>query len=80
MSKRVRHGYRPTPTWSKFLMRYNLLCDSCNWEFTGFAVPGTISYKPSRKSKIKTAGGLQPDESSETIEEDEKPKVFKAVS
>jgi hypothetical protein len=61
-------------------MRYNLLCDSCNWEFIGFAVPGTITHKPTRKSKIKTAAGLQPDESGETIEEDEKSKVYKAVS
>ena len=22
--------------------RYNLLCNSCNWEFVGFAVPGTV--------------------------------------
>jgi hypothetical protein len=80
LSKRVRHGYRPTPVWSKFLMRYNLLCDGCNWEFVGFAVPGTITHKPIRKSKIKTAEGLQPDEPGKTIEEDEKSKVYKAVS
>lgn len=50
-SSRVRHGYTPTPIWSKFLFRYNLLCDACNWEFKGFAVPGTVSTKPSRKLK-----------------------------
>jgi hypothetical protein len=27
------------------------LCDGCNWEFTGFAVPGTVSAKPTRKRK-----------------------------
>lgn len=57
MSKRIRHGYRPTPLWSKFLMRYNLLCDSCNWEFVGFAVPGTVSHKPTKKAKTKASAG-----------------------
>lgn len=52
-SSRVRHGYTPTPIWSKFLFRYNLLCDACNWEFKGFAVPGTVSTKPTRKPKKK---------------------------
>jgi len=50
-SKRVRKGYHPTPLWSKILFRYNLLCDSCNLQFTGFAVPGTVSVKPSRSKK-----------------------------
>ncbi len=50
-SKRIRRGYRPTPLWSKFLLRYNLLCDGCNWEFKGFAVPGTVSAKPAKKRK-----------------------------
>lgn len=53
-SDRVRLGYRPTPIWSKVLFRYHLLCDNCNWEFTGFAVPGTVSHKPTRKKKPKT--------------------------
>ena len=50
-SKRVRRGYRPTPLWSKILFRYNLLCDNCNWEFAGFAVPGTVTSKPTRSGK-----------------------------
>jgi len=50
-SNRVRHGYRPTPIWAKVLFRYNLLCDSCNWEFRGFAIPGTVSTKSSKKRK-----------------------------
>ncbi len=54
-SKRVRRGYRPTPIWSKFLFRFNLLCDSCNWEFTGFAVPGTVSSKPNKRTKKNQA-------------------------
>lgn len=51
-SSRVRAGYRPTPLWSKVLFRYNLLCNNCNWEFRGFAVPGTVTAK-SKKSKRK---------------------------
>lgn len=54
LSKRVRRGYRPTPLWSKVLFRYNLLCDNCNWEFAGFAVPGTVSAKPTKNPKKKT--------------------------
>lgn len=51
-SSRIRAGYRPTPLWSKILFRYNLLCDNCNWQFKGFAVPGTVSSK-SKSSKKK---------------------------
>ncbi len=50
-SNRIRHGYRPTPIWAKVLFRYNLLCDSCNWEFRGFAIPGTVTTKPTKKRK-----------------------------
>jgi hypothetical protein len=58
LSKRVRRGYRPTPLWSKILFRYNLLCDNCNWEFVGFAVPGTVSAKPTRSPKKKPTNKL----------------------
>ena len=63
-SKRVRRGYRPTPIWSKALFRYNLLCDNCNWEFIGFAVPGTVSAKPTKKPKKIT-----PERKNESTEE-----------
>jgi hypothetical protein len=53
-SERVRRGYRPTPVWSKVLFRYNLLCDNCNWEFKGFAIPGTVSTKPTKRKKTNT--------------------------
>ncbi len=44
-SSRIRKGYRPTPLWSKLVCRYLLLCDACNLEFWGFAVPGTVSSR-----------------------------------
>jgi hypothetical protein len=50
-SDRVRRGYRPTSVVFKLIGRYNLLCDNCNWEFTGFAIPGTVSAKPTKKKK-----------------------------
>ena len=50
-SDRVRRGYRPTSFLSKLIFRYNLLCDNCNWEFKGFAIPGTVSVKPTKKRK-----------------------------
>lgn len=48
-SKRVRLGYRPTSIFLKLIFRYNLLCDECNWEFTGFGVPGTVPKKTKKK-------------------------------
>lgn len=48
-SDRIRHGYRHTPLLLKLVFRYNLLCDSCNWEFNGFAVPGTVPARTRRK-------------------------------
>jgi hypothetical protein len=53
-SSRVRRGYRPTPFLVKCLFRFNLLCDTCNWEFVGFAVPGTLSSKSKKKKKVNT--------------------------
>lgn len=66
-SGRVRRGYRPTPIWSKVFFRYNLLCDNCNWEFTGFAVPGTVSTKPTKRQK-KTVPAEQTEKKTENIE------------
>jgi hypothetical protein len=34
--------------------RYHLLCDNCNWEFVGFALPGTTSAKPTKRPKSTT--------------------------
>ncbi len=48
-SNRVRRGYRKTPIYMKLVGRYYLLCDACNWEFTGFALPGTVTAKSTRK-------------------------------
>ena len=50
-SSRIRRGYRPTPIWSKLMLRFNLLCDNCNWEFAGFALPWKIPSKTVRGSK-----------------------------
>lgn len=51
-SNKIRRGYRPTSLLKKLTFRYNLLCDECNWEFSGFAIPGTVSDK-TRKRKDK---------------------------
>lgn len=55
-SRRIRRGYRPTPFWSKIIFRYNLLCDACNLEFFGFAVPGTVSTRSRKSVKKKEVG------------------------
>lgn len=79
LSDRVRLGYRPTPIWSKVLLRYNLLCDSCNWEFVGFAVPGTVSHKPTRKKKTKTSENKTDADANQTSEKEDT-QVYKTAS
>jgi hypothetical protein len=49
-SKNIRKGYQHTAWWSALIGRYNLLCNNCNWEFVGFAFPGSLS-KHSRKRR-----------------------------
>lgn len=71
LSDRVRLGYRPTPIWSKILLRYHLLCDNCNWEFVGFAVPGTVSHKPTRKKKSKIADSKTGSDGNENAEKED---------
>ena len=51
-SDRIRHGYRPTSFWQKLMFRYNLLCNNCNWEFVGFAIPGTVSSRGKRRKDV----------------------------
>lgn len=55
-STRVRRGYRPTPIWLKVIFRYNLLCDSCNLEFRGFAFPAAPKPKSRKKLRNQRAG------------------------
>ena len=64
-SRRIRKGYRQTPFLSKLFFRYHLLCDSCNWEFKGFAVPGTVSTKLKKK---KTKNPIPPTNKTEKQE------------
>lgn len=65
-SYRIRRGYRATPFWWKLFGRYNLLCNGCNWEFVGFALPGTVDSPTHRKRKKREETGKS--ESSETAE------------
>lgn len=57
-SSRIRQGYRPTSVLMKLVFRYNLLCDECNWEFSGFAVPGTVGTKTKKRKNFKISGSL----------------------
>lgn len=59
-SKRIRRGYRPTPWWSKIIFRYHLLCNGCNWAFTGFGIPGTVPSNTPGKSRKKETENLNP--------------------
>ncbi len=61
-SNRIKRGYRPTPFLSKLVGRYHLLCDNCNWEFKGFAIPGTFASSPPKRTKIKPIESLRVNE------------------
>lgn len=50
-SSRIRRGYRNTPLLLPMIGVYSLLCDNCNLLFTGFAVPGTVPPRGSRRRK-----------------------------
>jgi hypothetical protein len=50
-STRIRRGYRDTPLPFRAIGIYSLLCDNCNLLFKGFAVPGTVPERGSRRKK-----------------------------
>ena len=52
-STRVRRGYRDTPLLLRAIGIYSLLCDNCNLLFTGFAVPGTVPARGSRRRRTR---------------------------
>lgn len=79
-SNRIRRGYRPTPIWSKIVFRYNLLCDSCNWEFTGFAVPGTVTVKPTKKQKKRSHRPESESEIESEMAENRKDRVSSQIA
>ncbi|MBA2501798.1 MAG: hypothetical protein H0V27_02860 [Pyrinomonadaceae bacterium] len=60
-SSRIRRGYKPTPFVMRVFGVYRLLCDNCNLQFTGFAVPGTVSKRGRhRKNHQRSQGDSQP--------------------
>lgn len=54
-SDRIRHAYRRTSIIKKITLRYNLLCDDCNWEFVGFAIPGMVPNKTKKRKNSSTS-------------------------
>jgi hypothetical protein len=56
-SSRVRRGYEDTPLLLRLIGIYSLLCDNCNLLFKGFALPGTVPPRGSRRSKQRVAKG-----------------------
>jgi ribosomal protein L37AE/L43A len=54
-SERIRRGYRRTPIWRRAVGRYYLLCNACNWEFAGWAIPGTVEAAAARRRKKRAA-------------------------
>src|SRR6266404_2431589 len=47
-SDRIRQGYKRTYWLLRLFGIYNLLCDHCNWLFTGFVLPGTAPRRVKR--------------------------------
>lgn len=58
-SSRIRRGYSHTPLFFRIFGLYNLLCDSCNLLFRGFAVPGTVPKPGSSRSKRRSSSETQ---------------------
>jgi hypothetical protein len=48
-SSHLRRGYTDTPLLLRLIGVYSLLCDNCNLLFKGFAVPGTVPARGSRR-------------------------------
>ncbi len=67
-SSNVRRGYRPTHLLLKAVFRYHLLCDDCNWEFSGFAIPGTVPKKIKKKRNSTEIQGLAESKGTENNE------------
>ena len=45
----MRRGYTDTPLVLRLIGVYNLLCDNCNLLFRGFALPGTVPARGTRR-------------------------------
>ena len=76
-SNRIRRGYRRSPIWWRIFGRYHLLCNACNWEFAGWAIPGTVEAAATRRRKKRAAEKKQQapeafEESKESVENLEK--------
>lgn len=50
-SSRLRRGYTDTSVVLRMIGVYNLLCDNCNLLFRGFALPGTVPARGSRRRR-----------------------------
>ena len=56
-STRLRRGYTDTPLLLRAIGVYNLLCENCNLLFRGFALPGTVPGRGSRRRRRKAQAG-----------------------
>jgi hypothetical protein len=50
-SSRIQHGFNDESALLRLLFVRELLCNNCNLEFKGFALPGTLNRKPSVKEE-----------------------------
>lgn len=50
---RVRRGYTETPLILRAIGIYRLLCDNCNLQFIGFAVPGTVPARGTHRRRMR---------------------------
>ena len=56
-STRLRRGYTDTPLLLRVIGVYELLCENCNLLFRGFALPGTVPARGSRRRRRKAQAG-----------------------
>jgi len=59
-SSRLRRGYTDTPLLLRLIGVYRFLCDNCNLLFKGFAVPGTVPARGSRRRRHRTERAAPP--------------------
>ncbi|HYE14994.1 MAG TPA: hypothetical protein VD968_11180 [Pyrinomonadaceae bacterium] len=54
-SSRVRRGYTDTALLLRLVGVYRLLCDNCNLQFVGLAVPGTVPPRGSHRRRKRVS-------------------------
>ncbi len=58
-SSRVQRGFNDPPLPLRLIGIYDLLCNNCDFEFKGFALPGTIKRTRRAKIELSRSGAIR---------------------